>query len=88
MAARKTTPPTITKRDGRTIDEHLHFIEGSPVKVRGIRGSWSWQYAWLDANGDVESYSVIGGPIGHKQWRSFSPDRVTLITPRKARKSS
>ena len=92
MAKRLNTEPTNQQmmREFRILREHDGFEPGMPVdvptaKIRGSKMEWRWQYAWLDRNGDVESYTLFGGASQHEQYQSFSPDRVHKPGVRKSR---
>jgi hypothetical protein len=56
---------------------------GDPLKVKGIRGNFTFRSARIEDDGTVSSVCVIGGISGHSQFRHFTPDRI--IKPKKRR---
>ena len=68
--------------------EYGEFAQGDPVKIKGTsRSLWTFQYANLRKDGSLDSYTVFGGTgTGQhhtKEFRSFSPDRVTKVGSKK-----
>lgn len=80
MARRTTTkidPAAAARRAAQHPDRHGRFERGDAVRVKGLRGTFTWQYANRRADGTLDSYTLVGGTGGHKAYRSVAPDRVT-----------
>jgi len=54
---------------------------GDPVKVKGVRGNFTFRSARVEDDETVSSVCVIGGIANHSQFRHFTPDRI--IKPKK-----
>lgn len=52
------------------------LVEGTTVRVRGLRGDWT-----VRGSGRDGSVTVVGGPAG--QWRSIMPERIVIARPRR-----
>ena len=93
MTKRLNTEPTDQQmmREFRILREHNGFepdmaVEVPSESIRGNKMSWTWKYAWLDRNGNVESYTLFGGVTQHGQYRSFTPDKVVPVGTEVTRK--
>ena len=93
MAKQLNTEPTDQQmmREFRILREHNGFVPDMAVEVpsesiRGNKMAWTWKYAWLDRNGDVESYTLFGGVTQHGQYRSFAPEKVVPVGIKATRK--
>lgn len=63
---------------GLVVSSWNGWERGTPVKVFGVRGSFTFYSARLDDGGNVLWVTVIGGTSGKSAYRHFNPGLVTL----------
>jgi hypothetical protein len=51
---------------------------GVEVSIRGRRGRFKFLRATTTTSGQIVC-DFIGGTAGHESWRSFYPDRITIV---------
>ena len=56
-----------------------HMSPGTEFSVRGERGRFRFKCARVDEHGALRWITGIGGPAGHKTFRSFGPDRTFVV---------
>jgi len=91
---KKTQPIPVNHRVWKELHptEHGGFAQGDVVKVTGTTKSrWTFWYANLDRDGNLDSYTVFGGnshgQSETKEFRSFAPERVLPIDAPRRRKT-
>lgn len=60
------------------VETYGGLTSGSPVRVRGERGSWSFRAYCVNTDTGSEWLDVFGGLPGYGTLRAFALDRVQL----------
>jgi hypothetical protein len=59
---------------------------GTPVKIAGERGRWSFRHHCVNTDTGSEWLDVFGGEPGTETLRAFKADRVIAIRPKGTRR--